>query len=78
MLNIRLAKEFLPLFASGNATEAFKKYSAPEFIHHIPFFEEDAESLIDGMNKNSAKNPNKFLKFFVSPKKKTWSLPTQK
>ena len=56
-----VATSFLRLAASGKVREAYQRYVASDFRHHNPFFRGDAESLMNGMEENAAKNPNKTL-----------------
>lgn len=53
------AAAFLQLAAAGNVREAYKKYVGPGFSHHNPFFPGDADSLINAMEQNASKNPDK-------------------
>ena len=55
------AVDFLRLVASGNVREAYRRYVAPEFRHHNPFFKGDAESLMAAMAENAKQNPEKVL-----------------
>lgn len=55
------AVSFLQLVASGEVREAYRRYISPDFRHHNPFFQGDAESLMLAMEENAAKNPNKIL-----------------
>jgi predicted SnoaL-like aldol condensation-catalyzing enzyme len=55
------AVSFLQLVASGEVREAYSKYISPDFRHHNPFFQGDADSLMLAMEENAAKNPNKIL-----------------
>jgi hypothetical protein len=58
------AVEFLKLVASGQVREAYQKHVGAEFRHHNPFFRGDAASLMEGMQQNAAKSPNKVLEKF--------------
>ena len=53
------AIEFLTLVASGDVREAYQQYVGQGFRHHNPYFRGDAASLMEGMEQNAAKNPNK-------------------
>lgn len=53
------AVTFLKLVASGSVREGFAQYISDDFIHHNPFFQGDAESLMLAMQENAAQNPNK-------------------
>lgn len=55
------AVSFLQLVASGEVREAYRRYISPDFRHHNPFFQGDADSLMLAMEENAAKNPNKIL-----------------
>ncbi len=55
------AVEFLKLAASGSVREAYEKHVGPGFRHHNPFFRGDAAALMEAMEQNAAKNPNKIL-----------------
>jgi predicted SnoaL-like aldol condensation-catalyzing enzyme len=61
MSNKGAAKDFLRLAASANVDEGYKKYAAPDFRHHNPWFKGDARSLAAGMRENAAKFPDKKL-----------------
>ncbi len=56
-----IAKDFLQLTSSGKAKEAFNKYADDDFIHHNPWFEGSAESIMQGMIENSIKMPAKIF-----------------
>jgi predicted SnoaL-like aldol condensation-catalyzing enzyme len=53
------AIEFLTLVASGDVHEAYQQYVGQGFRHHNPFFRGDAASLMEEMEQNAAKNPNR-------------------
>ncbi len=55
------AIDFLTLVASGKVREAYQRHVGPGFRHHNPFFRGDAASLMEGMEQNAIKNPNKVL-----------------
>ncbi|MGA9225072.1 MAG: nuclear transport factor 2 family protein [Mesobacillus sp.] len=55
------AVSFLQLVASGEVREAYHRYISPDFRHHNPFFQGDADSLMLAMEENGAENPNKIL-----------------
>jgi predicted SnoaL-like aldol condensation-catalyzing enzyme len=55
------AVEFLTLVASGRVREAYERYIGAGFRHHNPYFRGDAASLMEGMEQNAAKNPDKRL-----------------
>jgi len=53
------AIEFLTLVASGDLHEAYQQYIGQGFRHHNPSFRGDAASLMEAMEQNAAKNPNR-------------------
>ncbi|MGM0836567.1 MAG: nuclear transport factor 2 family protein [Bacillota bacterium] len=53
------AVDFLKLVASGSVREGFARYISDDFIHHNPFFQGDAESIMLAMEENAAQNPDK-------------------
>jgi predicted SnoaL-like aldol condensation-catalyzing enzyme len=53
------ATSFMRLVASGKVREAYQSYVDPNFRHHNPFFQGDADSLRIAMEENAAKNPDK-------------------
>jgi predicted SnoaL-like aldol condensation-catalyzing enzyme len=55
------AVSFLRMAAAGRAQEAFERFAAPRFVHHNPFFADDARSLATAMDENARKNPDKKL-----------------
>ena len=55
------AVNFLGLVALGKVREAYEKHVGAGFRHHNPYFHGDAASLMEGMQQNAAKNPNKLL-----------------
>jgi predicted SnoaL-like aldol condensation-catalyzing enzyme len=55
------AVEFLTLVASGRVREAYGRFIGAGFRHHNPYFRGDAASLMEGMEQNAAKNPDKRL-----------------
>jgi predicted SnoaL-like aldol condensation-catalyzing enzyme len=55
------AVAFLKLAASGKVQEAFESHAGPRFIHHNPYFQGDAESLMAAMEENAAENPGKIF-----------------
>ncbi len=54
-----IAKDFLQLSSSGKVKEAFDKYASKDFIHHNPWFEGSADSIMKGMIENAEKMPTK-------------------
>ena len=55
------ALEFLTLVASGKVREAYQKHVSEGFRHHNPVFPGTAAALMDAMEQNAVKNPNKVL-----------------
>jgi predicted SnoaL-like aldol condensation-catalyzing enzyme len=55
------ALHFLRLAASGKVRDAYQRYVAPGFRHHNPFFRGDADSLMEAMEENASRNPDKVL-----------------
>jgi predicted SnoaL-like aldol condensation-catalyzing enzyme len=55
------AVAFLQDASSGRLREAFDRYTAPDLIHHNPYFRGDAASLRQAMEKDAAVHPNKVL-----------------
>jgi predicted SnoaL-like aldol condensation-catalyzing enzyme len=53
------AVEFLTLVATGKVRDAYQKHVGADFRHHNPYFRGDAASLMEGMDDNARKNPNK-------------------
>ncbi len=58
-----IALSFLSLVSSGKTQEAYEKYIHPDFRHHNPNFQGDAQSLKKGMKENAEMFPKK--KFVV-------------
>jgi predicted SnoaL-like aldol condensation-catalyzing enzyme len=57
--NRQIAIEFLTRAARGEAREVMRRYAAPDFTHHNPYFAGDAETLAAGMDENASSNPKK-------------------
>ena len=55
------AVDFLQLVAAGKVREAYEKHVGAEFRHHNPYFRGDAAALMEAMEQNAAKNPDKLL-----------------
>lgn len=55
------AIDFMRLVASPSVREAYRKYVAPNFRHHNPYFPGDAQSLMAAMEENAAQNPDKTI-----------------
>jgi predicted SnoaL-like aldol condensation-catalyzing enzyme len=56
-----IAVRFLTIASAGRAREAWKRHAAPDFVHHNPSVDGDAESLIAAMDDNARANPDKVL-----------------
>lgn len=59
--NKEKALSFLQLIVSGNIREAYERYIAPNFRHHNPYFQGDANSLMYAMEENASNNPHKIF-----------------
>ena len=57
----QIAIDFMQEAASGHAREAMRRYAAPDFVHHNPYFASDATSLATAMDENARENPDKQL-----------------
>jgi predicted SnoaL-like aldol condensation-catalyzing enzyme len=57
--NRQIAMDFMTQAAAGHAREAMRRYAAPDFVHHNPYFASDADSLATAMDDNHRENPNK-------------------
>ena len=55
------AIDFLKLVASGKVRDAYRKHVGAAFRHHNPFFRGDAAALMEAMEQNATKNPDKVL-----------------
>jgi predicted SnoaL-like aldol condensation-catalyzing enzyme len=55
------AVSFLQAVASGRVREAYAKHVGSGFRHHNPFFEGEAQALMNGMEENARQNPQKRL-----------------
>ncbi len=55
------AVEFLTLVATGKVREAYEKHVGEGFRHHNPFFPGTAAALMEAMEQNAVKNPDKVL-----------------
>ena len=56
-----IAVDFLRLAATGHVREAYAEHVGPGFRHHNPFFKEDTEALIEGMEETAMREPDKVL-----------------
>jgi predicted SnoaL-like aldol condensation-catalyzing enzyme len=59
--NREIAIDFLTRAARGEAHDAMRRYAAPDFVHHNPWFAPDAESLATAMDANAREHPQKEL-----------------
>jgi predicted SnoaL-like aldol condensation-catalyzing enzyme len=59
--NTDIAVEFLRTAATGNAGEAMERFASPDFVHHNPWFPDDAAALAAGMDENARAYPEKRL-----------------
>ena len=59
--NKDVAISFLKMASSGDVREAHSKFVGPGFIHHNPYFEGSAETLMAAMEENARENPDKIL-----------------
>jgi predicted SnoaL-like aldol condensation-catalyzing enzyme len=55
------ARRFLELASAGNSVEAFDAFVAPAFLHHNPYFDGSAETLMAAMAENAKEFPDKVL-----------------
>jgi len=53
------AVSFLSLASAGQVEDAYRRFIAPEFIHHNPYFRGDRESLKSAMAEAHRTSPNK-------------------
>jgi predicted SnoaL-like aldol condensation-catalyzing enzyme len=57
--NRQIAVDFLTEAGAGRAQEAMRRYAAPDFVHHNPYFASDADTLARAMDENARENPDK-------------------
>jgi predicted SnoaL-like aldol condensation-catalyzing enzyme len=57
--NRDIAVDFLRQAAHGHARDAMRRYGAPDFVHHNPYFASDADTLAKAMDDNARSNPDK-------------------
>lgn len=57
----QIATEFLQLVATGQVREAYRRHVATGFRHHNAWFAGDADSLMQAMEENATRNPDKRL-----------------
>ncbi len=55
----QIAVDFLIQASKGRSREAFNRYVGKNFKHHNTYFKGDAETLINAMEENAKKHPNK-------------------
>ena len=55
------AVSFLKMASSGEVEIAYKRFIAPDFIHHNQYFRGDRESLKSAMAEAHATSPNKLI-----------------
>ena len=59
--NRAIAIDFLRQASAGHARDAMRKYAAPRFVHHNPYFGNDGETLAAAMDENARSNPDKVM-----------------
>ncbi|MEA3143858.1 MAG: hypothetical protein QOG31_1182 [Thermoplasmata archaeon] len=59
MANRQAALDFLRMAVAGKADEAGKRFLAPNFRHHNPWFPAGAAPLLEAMDENARQNPGK-------------------
>ncbi len=59
--NRAIAIEFLRRASAGHAREVMRRYAAPTFAHHNPYFANDADTLATAMDENARATPDKVL-----------------
>jgi predicted SnoaL-like aldol condensation-catalyzing enzyme len=60
--NRAIAIDFLMQASAGHARDAMRKYAAPRFVHHNPYFGNDGGTLAAAMDENARSNPDKDMK----------------
>jgi len=55
------AISYLRLSSSGKVREAYDAYVGPDFRHHNPFFQGNAQGLMAAMEENAIRFPDKVL-----------------
>jgi predicted SnoaL-like aldol condensation-catalyzing enzyme len=55
------AVDFMNLVVKGKIQEAYRKHIADDFIHHNAHFKGDRQSLMNAMEENHIRNPDKIL-----------------
>jgi predicted SnoaL-like aldol condensation-catalyzing enzyme len=61
MANKDAAISFLQQCAAGNPREGARRFAAPGFRHHNPYFPPSPEALFKGMEDNARQFPDKVL-----------------
>jgi predicted SnoaL-like aldol condensation-catalyzing enzyme len=61
MANKDAALGFLHMAAAGQAKEAGKRFLAPGFRHHNPWFPAGAAPLLEAMDENARQSPDKLF-----------------
>jgi predicted SnoaL-like aldol condensation-catalyzing enzyme len=56
-----MAISFLKMAATGDVEEAYRKFIAPDFIHHNQYYRGDRETLKAGMITANVASPNKSI-----------------
>jgi predicted SnoaL-like aldol condensation-catalyzing enzyme len=59
--NRAIAIDFLRQASAGHARDAMRKYAAPRFVHHNPYFGNDSDTLAAAMDENARSNPDKVM-----------------
>jgi predicted SnoaL-like aldol condensation-catalyzing enzyme len=59
--NRAIAIDFLRQASAGHARDAMRKYAAPQFVHHNPYFGNDADTLAVAMDENARSSPDKVM-----------------
>jgi predicted SnoaL-like aldol condensation-catalyzing enzyme len=59
--NRAIAIEFLRRASAGHARDVMRRYAAPDFVHHNPYFSSDADTLATAMDESARANPDKTL-----------------
>ncbi len=56
-----IAIDFLKQASSGNVKAAYRLYIGANFRHHNPYFQGDADTLMEAMEENAVANPHKAI-----------------
>jgi predicted SnoaL-like aldol condensation-catalyzing enzyme len=57
--NAQIAVNFLKAAVAGKAHEMMRRYGAPDFVHHNPFFAAGADTISTAMDDDARANPDK-------------------